>query len=103
MATYLQTNSASLEALPNEVKLIILQHLHNIESLKALVHASPAFHGLYRRTRGESFSQVLCNEFWLADNFPYMPDAECWNTSDSYRRILMQMGEPQPTLDEVDE
>ena len=52
----------SLEALPNELKLMVIHHLDERMDLKNLVHASPAFHAMYWASRRELYSIVLGNE-----------------------------------------
>ena len=47
-----------LEYLPNEIKLMISHQLPDAASLRALVHASPQYHQVYRSTRNETFTIV---------------------------------------------
>ena len=44
------------EYLPSEIKLLIFQHLPNVAFLRALVHASPHCHQVYRSTRNQSLT-----------------------------------------------
>lgn len=45
--------ASHLEALPNEAKLMILRQLPDLLTVSSIVHASPAFHQVYRLARVE--------------------------------------------------
>ena len=47
-----------LENLPNELKLAIFDHLPDMNTLSALVHASPIFHGVYFTHRQRIFTKA---------------------------------------------
>ncbi|KAK4446535.1 hypothetical protein QBC34DRAFT_383161 [Podospora aff. communis PSN243] len=50
---------AHLEWLPAEIRCLILTHIDDLEDLKALVFASPAYHQQYLLDRGQYLSQKL--------------------------------------------
>jgi hypothetical protein len=52
----------SLEALPLEIKCIIFRHLPYIQTLSALVHASPAYHAAYAAFREQIFTRFTILE-----------------------------------------
>jgi len=52
----------SLEALPLEIKCIIFRHLPYIQTLSALVHASPAYHAAYAAFREQIFTRFTISE-----------------------------------------
>ncbi len=53
---------ASLETLPAEVQLAILERLPDIRTVSALVHASPSFHHTYRSWRPHLLKNMLWDE-----------------------------------------
>jgi len=52
----------SLEALPLEIKCMIFRHLPYIQTLSALVHASPAYHAAYAAFREQIFTRFTILE-----------------------------------------
>lgn len=52
----------SLEALPLEIKCMIFRHLPYIQTLSALVHASPAYHAAYATFREQIFTRFTILE-----------------------------------------
>lgn len=55
-------NAMSLEALPLEIKCMIFRHLPYIQTLSALVHASPAYHAAYVAFREQIFTRFTLLE-----------------------------------------
>ena len=47
------------EYLPSEIKLLVFRYLPNVASLRALVHASPHCHQVYRSTRNQSLTTSI--------------------------------------------
>ncbi|KAE8308024.1 hypothetical protein BDV41DRAFT_23274 [Aspergillus transmontanensis] len=63
--------SVTLEALPPEIKTVVLYAIPDLASLNALVHASPSFHALYISQRKQLLSTILARCLQL----PVMVDA----------------------------
>lgn len=54
--------SPSLDSFPAEIKLTIIRSLANFETLRSLVHASPAYHATYRIARDEILTKFTLIE-----------------------------------------
>lgn len=65
-------NKCSLEELPVELRILILSRVSDLESLRSIVHASPACHQAYQRARGELLQNLLHKEY---DGLVNVPDA----------------------------
>lgn len=48
----------TMEALPTELKLLIIDKIRDLSTLSTLVHASPMFHRVYAARRSDIFTQV---------------------------------------------
>lgn len=53
----------SLEGLPIELRILILSSVSDLDSLRSIVLASPAFHQAYRRARAELLQNTLYKEY----------------------------------------
>lgn len=51
-----------LECVPAELRLIVSEHLRNIKTLSALVHAPPAFHAVYLKHRERILTRPALRE-----------------------------------------
>ncbi|PGH15046.1 hypothetical protein AJ80_05671 [Polytolypa hystricis UAMH7299] len=98
----------SLCALPAELRILILKSSHDGASLKALVHASPAYHHAYTIDRRAIFSGVILNhlhrtygdahEFFLALHSTHMaPDRH--NPRERIIQFLSQYWSPDNAID----
>ena len=54
-----QATRSCLEALPVEIKMLIMCSISDISALKALIHASPDYHHVYLRARKNVLHHVL--------------------------------------------
>ncbi|KAE8144499.1 hypothetical protein BDV25DRAFT_92522 [Aspergillus avenaceus] len=57
----------AFESLPTELRMLILQQLPDIPSLKALVHASPIYYHTYTVAKKNLFQQILQRQYGLVD------------------------------------
>ena len=73
------TSTPKMEALPSELKLQILCYV-DFRALRALVHASPAYHAIYQASREKILTRVTLHSLrvklclpsqWPAKRHPY--------------------------------
>lgn len=65
-----QKDKCPLEALPVELRILILSNISDIYSLRAIVLASPAYHQAYRPVRGRVLRYLLYKEYNGLVNVP---------------------------------
>jgi hypothetical protein len=65
MATYPASNT--LEALPQELKLNLLDQIPDVATLSALIHASPTYHELYAALREEILTSITLKELFARE------------------------------------
>lgn len=66
----LSKDNCPLEALPVELRILILSSISDLHSLRAIVLASPAYHQAYRPVRGEILRDLLYKEYNGLVNVP---------------------------------
>lgn len=57
----------ALESLPTELRILILQQLPDIQSLKSLVHASPIYYNTYAVSKKSLLHEILQRQYGLVD------------------------------------
>jgi hypothetical protein len=57
----------ALETLPTELRMLILQQLPDIQSLKSLVHASPIYYSTYAVAKKTLLHEILQRQYGLVD------------------------------------
>jgi hypothetical protein len=97
---------ASLEGLPIELQLEILESLYDFSSLRALVHASPSFHYVYISQRHSILTEILTRDLGkdvLFDASVVLNaqelDRASKETEQQTRHLLEQSWEQRPFFD----
>lgn len=56
------TTNSKMESMPTELKIVLLEQMPDINTLSALVHASPIFHAVYLVNREEVLTKTTLRE-----------------------------------------
>ncbi|KAE8365305.1 hypothetical protein BDV27DRAFT_127083 [Aspergillus caelatus] len=57
----------ALESLPTELRILIIQQLPDVQSLKSLVHASPIYYNTYALSKKKLLHDILQRQYGLVD------------------------------------